>query len=354
MNKGLSHRPRRLVFGPVLSLLVLGASGCATASGPGRVPSSMASAELPCVGSAAPREWKHVVVLVYENRSYDQVIGTNEAPYITRLANLCGTAYSGSAGAEPTNNWHDADYRVDGTLEARYNSKPSYATYTSGLSPSVHGIVDDRFNSTSDVDNIFNQLRVAGKSVKSYYDGPASDTPCASSNFKGAYHDAIRYYTNLGGQSSDPTTFCNTHDVPLSTFMSDLDSGNLPAFATILPTNDENMHDNSVESGDAWAKGFLDPILNSAQYRKGDTAIFFVWDEDTAAPNVLIAPSIVPGSKVPAPMGSPISHFSALRTWNEMLGLPLLADAAHAPSLLSFFNGDAAGSPTSGSASSGR
>jgi hypothetical protein len=287
---------------------------------------------------------------VYENKQYDQVIGdTASAPFITQLANACGTAYSGQPGAEPKNNWHDADYKVDGTLEARYNSKPSYATYTSGLSPSAHGIVNDSYAATTSVDNIFNQLRVAGKTVKSYYDGPPSSTPCDSAQFSGAYHDAIRYYTNLGGQSSDPNTFCNTHDVPLSTLLTDLNSGDLPAFSFVLPTNNENMHNNSIASGDEWARNFLTPILDSKQYRKGDTAIFFVWDEDTAAPNVLIAPSIVPGSKVPVPAGNPISHFSALRTWDEMLGLPLLADAAHAPSLLSFFNGDTAARSGNGS-----
>jgi hypothetical protein len=304
------------------------------------VASSAANASTPCVGSAAPAEWKHVIVLMYENKSYDEVIGNRAAPYISSLASACGTAYSGTPGADAKNNWHDSDYKVDGTLDARYNSKPSYATLASGLSPSVHGIVDDHFDSTSDVDNIYNQLRIAGKTVKSYYDGPATPIPCSAANFSGSYHDPIRYFTNLGGQNDDSTSFCNTHDVPLSTLMADLTSGNLPAFSFVLPTNDENMHNNSVSSGDAWAKSFLDPILNSEQYRAGDIAIFFLWDEDTPIPNVLIAPSIRPGSTVPAPSGNPISHFSALRTWDEMLGLPLLADAAQAPSLLAFFNGE--------------
>jgi len=55
---------------------------------------------------------------------------------------------------------------------------------------------------------------------------------------------------------------------------------------------------------------------------------------------VLLAPSILPGSFVPSPLGNPVSHFSALRTWEEMLGLPLLGDTGRAPSLLGFFNGN--------------
>ncbi|HET8708709.1 MAG TPA: hypothetical protein VFL85_00335, partial [Candidatus Saccharimonadales bacterium] len=73
----------------------------------------------------------------------------------------------------------------------------------------------------------------------------------------------------------------------------------------------------------------------------GDTALFFVWDEDTNIPNVLAAPSIKPGSHPTVPSGSnPISHYSALRTWQEMLGLsPFLGNSGQAPSLLSFYNG---------------
>jgi phospholipase C len=349
MSKWFSRQGHALALGMVVVSIFV-ASACSREPGaPAKVASSTASAAKPCVGSEAPAHWNHVIVLVYENKSYDEVIGSRNAPFITGLANACGSAYSGAPGAEAKNNWHDSDYKVDGSLDAHYNSKPSYATFTSGVSPSVHGIVNDAFDATSDVDNIFNQLRVAGKTVKSYYNGPASPTPCAAANFSGSYHDPIRYYTNIGGQSSDPNTFCNTHDVPLSTFLDDLNSGKLPEFSFVLPTNEQNMHNNSVSSGDAWARDFLTPILNSEQYKKGDTAIFFVWDEDTAIPNVLLAPSIVPGSRVAAPEGNPISHFSALRTWDEMLGLPLLADAAQAPSLLSFFNGEVETSPSTGS-----
>ena len=80
-------------------------------------------------------------------------------------------------------------------------------------------------------------------------------------------------------------------------------------------------------------------MLNSQAYANGDLAIFFLWDEDTPIPNVLLAPSVIPGTKIPAPTGNPISHFSALRTWEEMLDLPLLGDTGAAPSLLPFLEG---------------
>jgi hypothetical protein len=266
---------------------------------------------------------------MFENEVASDVIGTSEAPYITNLANKCATAQG----------WKDGNIRVDGSTDGNYDSKPSYATLTSGVSPSVSGIKTDDYGETSSVDNIFNRLNLIGKSTKSYQSG--SGGSCASSNFDGAYHDAMRYYTNLGGQSSSSTTYCNVHDVPLSTLMTDINAGNLPAFSLLLPTNNQNMHNNGVASGDSYAKTLLDPILNSAQYKSGDTAIFFLWDEESPIPNVLLAPSIKAGSKPSAPSGgNPLSHFTFTRTTQEMLGVsPLLGVSGQAPSLLTFFNG---------------
>jgi hypothetical protein len=221
----------------------------------------------------------------------------------------------------------DADYKVDGSIDGNYHSKPSYATLTNGLSPSTHGLLDDTYETKTDVDNIYHQLSLAGKSFKDYYEGGPGG---CGVRFSGDYHDPIRYY-------SDVTTICDAHDVPLSTFMADVNSGNLPAFSMILPTKDHSMHSNSVSSGDAYAQTILDPLLSSPVYAKGDVAIFFLWDEDSPIPNVLLAPSIVPGSRVSVPAGNPVSHFSALRTWEEMLNLPLLGDTNLAPSLLEFF-----------------
>ncbi len=153
--------------------------------------------------------------------------------------------------------------------------------------------------------------------------------------FSGSYHDPIRYYT-------DVASICNAHDVPLSTFMADLNSGTLPAFSVLLPSNQHNMHNNSLRSGDAYARTLLDPLLNSAAYAKGDLAIFFLWDENTPVPNILLAPSVVKGTKIAVRTGNPVSHFSALRTWEEMLGLPLLGDTKLAPSLVAYFENLAA------------
>ena len=126
------------------------------------------------------------------------------------------------------------------------------------------------------------------------------------------------YYTNV-------SDICDEHDVPLSTFMEDVNSGNLTGILMILPANDHSMHSNSIASGDAYAQTILDPLLNSQAYANGDVAIFFLWDEDSPIPNVLLAPSIVPGLKSTCSGWNPV--FSLLGAANlEDVNLPLLGD----------------------------
>ncbi len=274
------------------------------------------NADKPCIGSPAPSQWHHIVVLMFENQHYTDVIG--HAPYITSLAQKCATA--------PV--WKDADTKVDGSLDGHYNSKPNYATLTSGVPPTVHGLLNDDYRTTTNVDNIYNQLHVAGLPFKDYYEAQAGGCKV---RFSGDYHDPIRYYT-------DVANICDAHDVPLSTFMTDVNSGNLPAFSMLIPLKNHTMHDGNIQAGDQFAKSVLDPLLNSPAYARGDVAIFFLWDEDAPIPNVLLAPSIASGTQISVSQGNPISHYSALRTWEEMLALPLIGDTQAAPSLLPFFN----------------
>ncbi len=82
-------------------------------------------------------------------------------------------------------------------------------------------------------------------------------------------------------------------------------------------------------------------ILNSAAYLRGDTAVFITHDEFTPLPNVFMAPSVVPGTVFTGSM----SHYGTLRTTEEMLGFPLLGQAATAPSMAKTFNLLGTGTP---------
>lgn len=125
-----------------------------------------------------------VAVLVLENRSYEQVIGSASAPYINWLAHryALGTRYYAIA----------------------HPSLPNYIGLTGG---SVFGIKDDR--SVCDVGgrNIVGQLDATGRTWKAYFEGIDSNRrPGQTTNHYNPHYNPFVYYETVRGvpQNRDP------------------------------------------------------------------------------------------------------------------------------------------------------
>jgi phosphatidylinositol-3-phosphatase len=240
-----------------------------------------------------------------ENHSYRQVIGSSAAPYETALAKQFGTATHYASVGRP--------------------SLPNYIAATSG---STQGIADDNGPGAHGltVDNIFRQVRNAGKTEHSFEESMPTKCVLSSVDAYAVKHNPAAYY--VGG---DDRAACRVNDVSFSNL---LPSGTLPAFSFVTPDLCHDTHDCSVAAGDAWLKNFLPPLLASDEYRAGTTVIFVVWDEDTPMPNIVIGPTVPEGTV----SAEPFDHYSLLRTTEELLGLPLLGQAASAASMRNAFH----------------
>ncbi len=122
---------------------------------------------------------------------------------------------------------------------------------------------------------------------------------------------------------------CQTQDLPLAA-TPDLGA----RFTFVTPNLCNDMHSCPVASGDRWLAGFVPKVLASPQYQGGDTVLVITWDErDVGAGNpvapIVVAPSVAPGTR----SATPYTHYSLLRTTEELLGLPLLGAAATATSM---------------------
>lgn len=271
-------------------------------------PSAVASAVQPCGGlTTAPAHYQHVVWIWMENHTWGDVFGNSSAPYLNTLAGKCGT---------------DSDYASVGS--------PSLPNYLGATSGSTQGVTDDGDPSahTFTVDNLFRQVRAAGGTERSFVESMPSPCDVVSAGSYAAKHNPAVYY--VGG--SDRTA-CDADDLPFSAFSSVLDSGQLPTFTSITPDLCDDMHDCSVATGDQWLATWVPKILDTASYRDGTTALFIVWDEPTQLANVVVAPSVRPGTV----SGAAVNHYSLLRATEEMLGLPLLGQAATASDLRTIF-----------------
>jgi hypothetical protein len=300
-------------------------SSGAGSGGPGVRPSQADSASpvgtagQPCGTSAtAPAAYDHVIWIVMENKTWDEVIGSPDAPYTTALAGRCATAT------------HYAD-------AGHYPSLPSYIAMTSGATNGFTGDVKPQ-SQTTPADNIFRQVRASGRRAVSYAESMPSN--CYQSN-SGRF--AVRHVPAIYYVGADDVAACRTDVVPLGTptagaFADDLRADRLPAFSFITPDIVDDGHDGAslqakVAATDHFLATWLPLVLDSPTYAAGRTAVVVTWDEDTPTPNVWISPSVHPGATT-----TESGHYSLLRTTEEMLRLPFLGAAATAPSMRSPFH----------------
>ena len=268
----------------------------------------------PCgTAPSAPSTYTHVIWLWMENHRYADVVGNTSAPYTSQLVHQCGAA---------------TNYAIVGS--------PSLPNYIGATSGSTFGIADDNPPSSHVLtgDNLFRQVRAAGMTEKSYQESMTSNCLLSNSGTYAVKHNPAAYYA--GG--SDRTA-CQADNVPMGTtasgsFLNDLNSGTLPNFSFITPNLCNDTHDCSVATGDSWLQSWVPKILASSAYQSGNTALIIMWDEYTPMPNVVITPSTPPGTL----SGTAFSHYSLLRSTEEMLGITTyLGGAGAATSMRSAF-----------------
>jgi hypothetical protein len=252
-----------------------------------------------------PATYDHVVWVLMENHSYSEIIGSSSAPYINQLARQCGSATTFTAETHP--------------------SLPNYIAMTSG---STQGITDDNDPSSHplNVPSIFSQLGAGG--WRSLEESMPSNCYLTNSGQYAVRHNPAAYYTNI-------RTDCGAYDVPLAS-TPDVSA----RFTFVTPNVCSDMHSCSISTGDSWLASFLPKVFSSAAYQAGRTAVFLTWDEDDSSqsnriPTLVVAPSVVPGTS----SGTAFTHYSMLRTTEELLGLgSFLGNAATATSMRSAFN----------------
>jgi phosphatidylinositol-3-phosphatase len=254
----------------------------------------------PCApGPLAPTTVKHVVWIVFENKTYESMIGSRDAPNINSLTHECGLATNFFATARP--------------------SLPNYIAMTSG---STQGITDNAGPASHplDVPNIFQQL---GSDWRSLQQSMPSNCRKSNSGLYAVRHNPAAYYTNID---------CASNDVPLTAPL-DLSA----KFTFITPDLCAGMHDCSMYTGDIWLGSFLPLVVATPEYQSGSTVVFITFDEGGSSSQHIVTLVISPYTPAGARSSLYYDHYSLLRTTEEMLGLELLGNAATARSMGSAF-----------------
>jgi hypothetical protein len=302
-----------------------------TAAGYVAVHPGHASAGACGISTSPPNSYQHVIWIWMENKSASSIIGASSAPFVNSQINECAHASNLVDNVVPT-----------------LPSEPNYLAATSG-SNCVTGIgtsgsgclmsdADAVGSNTLPTKSLFEQVNSAGKTWKSYQEGMPSPCSTSSSGRYATKHNPAAYFTNIRATCavadvsipavSCPTTLNSFCSNPTGSFVSDLASGSLPAFSFVTPSLDNDMHDGTVTQGDNWLKTYIPLITASPNYQSGSTAVFVMWDEGAVGgdviPNVIIAPSIIPGSTFTGAM----NNMAILGSTERLLNLPVTLGCA--------------------------
>lgn len=261
-----------------------------------------------------PGTFEHVVLIVFENKYRQQIIGNSAAPYLNSLATQCGQATAMNA-VEPV------------------ASLPNYIALTSGTTGSPVPITSNRGPSTwpQDSVSIFELLHGDWNEWAENLPGPCSATSAYDYT---PNHNPALYYTRI------PAATCQAHDRPMPA------SPNISAAFTLLTPNKSHiMHEDDapgattqtqrIIAGDQWLAGYLPAVFATPEYLGGETVVIITWDEGNAKRNVV--PFIVMSPYTPAGYTTSIAlnHYSTLKGIQQMLGLTPLLGHAGDPSTVS-------------------
>ena len=268
-----------------------------------------------CGTKHGPASTTKVMVIYEENTDASSIYGSPAAPHINAYAADCGSARNYQALTHP--------------------SLPNYMASTSGVSYASSPWTSDcdpGGTCLTGNNNIFHQVGPSG--WKAYAESMATNCQTGSSDPYASKHNPAEYYTDVGTQ-------CPTNDVPMGTTTSgalhkDVVEGILPAFSTLTPNLNNDMHDGSIQQADAWLAAWMAQIVAGPDYQSGHLAVVIVWDEGQGSGNapstvamIAMSPYIVPGTR----SSTYFTHYSLLKAAEDVAGVPELAGAATANSL---------------------
>ena len=207
----------------------------------------------------------HVVVVVLENHSFSQVIGSPSMPYLNSLANAHSLATNYFGNVHP--------------------SIGNYLMLTTGLIETT----DDNSTQTFSGDNIERALIGAGKSWKAYMESmPSAGYLGPNTGFYLRHHNPFAYFSDNEDATTKSPTAQTANMVPFTQLQADLAANSLPNFSFIAPNSVDDAHDcpggvttcadsDKLTAADTWLKTNIDPLINNAAF--ANSVFIITWDE---------------------------------------------------------------------------
>jgi hypothetical protein len=269
----------------------------------------------------------HVLFVVFENHSYDQVIGSSAAPYINSLV-------SDSSAALFTQSYG-----------LTHPSQPNYIMLFSG---SDQGVKDNNIPNSLpfETPNLGAALLEHGFTFAGY----SEDLPSVGFEGKSSGAYARKHNPWVNWQDAKINKVPASCNLPLSYFPSNYDS--LPTVSFVIPNQENDMHNGQdpqrISRADTWLKNHLDAYV---QWAKSNNSLFIITfdeghgektnnpigtilsflqcDNPSEPKNGNHIPTVFMGEMVQHGMwDQEITHYNVLRTIEEMFDLPYMGASA--------------------------
>ena len=181
--------------------------------------------------------FSHVVVVVEENHSYEEVIGNSAMPYLNSLAKQYGLATQYYGDTHP--------------------SLPNYFMMTTGLPETL----TDTLNGTVNDDNVVRELAKVGKTWKCYAESLPTTGPAADVYPYVRRHNPFSYFSDV------QSTAQASNIVSFPQFATDIASNALPQYSFVSPNLLDDGHDGSLAQADTWLQTNIGPLIASPAFQ---------------------------------------------------------------------------------------
>ena len=280
-------------------------------------------------------QFDHVVVVIMENHNYGQILGpagsaqAMAAPYLNSLA-ATGALFTNSHGTEHPSqpNYLDlfsgSNQGQAGTDNYPLNPSPNDPFATTATNP---------FTSP----NLGASLFTSGFTFKTYSeDLPAVGSLVVSSgDYQHKHNPSANWQSNTPAPAIDHTLPASAN-VPFFTsggnrFFGDAtsstDFSGLPTVSFVVPNQQNDMHDGTIQMGDTWLSTNIEAYRQWALTH--NSLLILTFDEGSEDPNTPVdsaenrVVTIFAGQNViPGQYAEAVTHFTILRTLEDMYGLP--------------------------------
>ena len=252
----------------------------------------------------------HLIVVIEENHSLEQIIGSPAAPFLNHLA-------------------------THGTLLTDYHAitHPSLPNYVALLGGRTGRIRSDCVHCTIAGPTLLDQLKARHLSWAAYLQG--LPRPCSAVARSGAYTEAVDPFMHAARVRDEPARCQRV--LPFGLLHANLAAGRLPTVAFVVPDLDHDMHSCPVRVADRWLRRLVAKLESDPVWHQ-DTRLVITFDESTGRDvrsccggvgRGGLVPAIVAGPRIPEGRDpTPYTHYSLLRSVEAAFALPFLGHAA--------------------------